>query len=152
MGASPAYIDAITLLARRELSEAQVRQRLARKGHAADEVDAAVARLRAERAIDDARVAEAIARTETALKRRGKLRVKLAIAQAGIADATSRRAVDEVFGAIDNDALLDASLARRLRGRDRIAGDREFQRLYRYLIGQGFEADRVIKALAARRR
>ena len=69
------YLDALKMLARRELSEAQVRQRLARRGHDPESIDAAVARLKGERAIDDARVAEAIARTETAAKRRGRLRV-----------------------------------------------------------------------------
>jgi SOS response regulatory protein OraA/RecX len=43
------------------------------------------------------------------------------------------------------------SLARRLRGRDRITDDREFQRLYRYLIAQGFEGDRVLELLRQRR-
>ena len=147
-----AYVDGLKLLARRELSEQQVRQRLARKGHEADAINDAIARLRDERAIDDERVAEAIARTETAVRRRGKLRVRMQIARAGIAKATATRAVDEVFGAIDDDALLEASLAKRLRGRDTIADDREFQRLYRYLIGQGFESDRALKALNARRR
>ena len=80
------------MLGRRELSEAQVRQRLARKGHEPDAVDAAVDRLRAERAIDDARVAEAIAHTETTVRRRGKLRVRRQIEQAGIAPATARAA------------------------------------------------------------
>ena len=66
-----AYADALKLLARRELSEAQVRQRLARKGHTEPDIDQAVARLVADRSIDDARVAEAIARTETAVRKRG---------------------------------------------------------------------------------
>lgn len=140
------------MLARRELSEAMVRRRLVRKGHGAEDIDAAVARLREERAIDDVRVAEAIARTEIAVKRRGKLRVKMAIEQAGIAAETARRAVDDVFAAVDHDALLEASLTKRLRGRSIIADDRERQRLYRYLVGQGFEAHRVLKALTARRR
>ena len=135
------------MLARRELSEAQVRQRLARRGHAGDAIDAAVAKLREERALDDARVAEAIARTQTAVRGRGKLRVKRQIESAGISGAVARRAVDEVFSAIDADALLDAALAKRLRGRSTIADDREFQRLYRYLVGQGFEADRVLQLL-----
>lgn len=145
-----AYVDALKMLARRELSEAQVRQRLARRGHEPDAIDAAVARLREERAIDDARVAEAIARTESSVRRRGKLRVKRRIESAGISGATARRAVDEVYGSIDADALLEASLAKRLRGRAAIADDREFQRLYRYLVGQGFESDRVVRALKAR--
>jgi regulatory protein len=145
-------VEGLTLLARRELSEKQVRDRLIRKGHDPDEIDAAVERLKSERAIDDARVAGAIARTETALKRRGKLRVAQQIARAGIASATARQALDEAFASLDDEALLAAALGRRLKGDRQIADDREFQRLYRYLIAQGFEADKVLKALSARRR
>jgi regulatory protein len=147
-----AYNDAVKMLARRELSEMQVRQRLARKGHDEEAVDAAVARLREERAIDDARVAEAIARTETSVRRRGRLRVRMQIERAGIAKATAKHAVDEVFETIDDAALLESSLRKRLRARETIADDREFQRLYRYLVGQGFDPDRVLAALNARRR
>ena len=139
------------MLARRELSEVQVRQRLARRGYDGAAVDDAIARLRAERAIDDARVAEAIARTESGLRRRGRRRVRMQIERVGIDPGVARRVVDAVFGDIDDDALLEASLRRRLRGRAAIADDREFQRLYRYLIGQGFDPERVMKALAVRR-
>ena len=47
-------MDGLSLLARRELSEAQVRDRLARRGHSADAIDEAIAEARAmaERAID----------------------------------------------------------------------------------------------------
>ena len=142
-----AYLDALKMLGRRELSEAQVRQRLARRDHAGEAIDAAVTELIEQRAIDDARVAGAIARTQTAFKQRGKLRVRRQIEQAGISTAIARQAVDAVFGALDADDLLNASLAKRLRGRDQIADDREFQRLYRYLIGQGFESTRVLAVL-----
>ena len=60
--------------------------------------------------------------------------------------------MDEVFGALDDDALIGAALARRLRGRETIKDDAEFARLYRYLVGQGFEPDQVMKTLVARRR
>ncbi|OFV90153.1 MAG: hypothetical protein A3G76_05470 [Acidobacteria bacterium RIFCSPLOWO2_12_FULL_65_11] len=145
-----AYLHALRMLARRELSEAQVRQRLARKKHDLGAIDAAVARLRDERAIDDERVAEAIAHTEVSVKRRGKLRIRRQIEQAGITPATARRAIDAVFEAVDDEALLEASLAKRLRGRTRLADQKEFQRLYRYLISQGFESDRAIAALKRR--
>jgi regulatory protein len=124
-----AYADGLKLLARRELSEAQVRQRLARNGHAPTDIDEAVERLRGERAIDDTRVAEAIARTATSVRRRGKLRVRMQIQQAGIDKDIAKRTVDEVFGGIDEDALIEAALRKRLRHRDTIADDREFQRL-----------------------
>jgi SOS response regulatory protein OraA/RecX len=147
-----AYLEGLTALARRELSEAQVRRLLSRRGHDRDSIESAVARLKDERAIDDARVAGAIARTETRVKRRGRIRVQHQIELAGIVRGVARQAVDEVFSAVDDDELLEAALARRFRGRERIADDREWQRLYRHLTGQGFEADRVMKALAARRR
>ena len=147
---SRAYVDGLRMLARRELSEAQVRQRLARKEHPDDEIEAAVARLRAERAIDDERVAEAIAHTEVSIRRRGRLRVRRQIEQAGITPAIARRAIDAVYSEVDGDALLQACLARRLRGDRPIAGQAEFQRLYRYLTTQGFEADLVLRALKAR--
>jgi regulatory protein len=145
-----AYLDALKMLARRELSEAQVRQRLVRRGHPPDDIDETIARLREERAIDDTRVAESIARTQTSLKKRGKLRVRQHIESAGIAGATAKRAVDDLFAGIDDAALLEASLLKRLHGRERIADDREFQRLYRYLVGQGFDSDRVLATLRKR--
>jgi SOS response regulatory protein OraA/RecX len=74
------------------------------------------------------------------------------IERAGIAKAIATRAVDETFDGIDDGALLEASLAKRLRGRETIEDDRDFQRLYRYLIGQGFESDRVVQALKSRKR
>jgi regulatory protein len=149
---SNAYLDGLKLLARRELSEAQVRQRLARKQHTQPDIDEAVARLLSERAIDDGRVAAAIARTETSVRRRGKVRVRMQIQRVGISKEIAKHAVDEVFTAIDDDALIEASLKKRLRGRDTIADDREFQRLYRYLAGQGFESDQIMRVLSARRR
>jgi regulatory protein len=147
-----AYVTALKLLAGRELSESQVRQRLARKGFEPEAIEEAIARLKDERAIDDARVAEAIARSETSTKRRGKLRVRLQIERAGVASATARKVVDDVFAELDSDALLETALTRRMLGRDFIEDDREFQRLYRYLLNQGFDAERVVKALSARRR
>ena len=145
-----AYVDALKMLARRELSEAQVRERLERRRHAPEEIDDAVARLREERAIDDTRVAEAIARTQATLKRRGEARVRRQIEQAGIASETARIVARDVSEAADPDALLEASLSRRLRGRSTIEDEAEFARLFRYLLSQGFDPDRIRPALERR--
>lgn len=139
------------MLARRELSEQQVRQRLARKAHDQQAIEDAIERLRGERALDDARVAEAIARTESTVRKRGRLRVQMQIERAGIARATARRAVDETFEGIDDAALLQASLEKRLRGRQKVRDDREFERLYRYLVSQGFDPDKALDVLNRRR-
>jgi regulatory protein len=143
-----AYLDAVRMLARRDLSEAQLRQRLARKGHERDVVEAAIDRLRAERAVDDERVAERMAHAQASGRLRGKLRVRMEIERAGIDRATARRAVDAVFtGAVDDAALLDAALAKRLRGRDRLTDESEMARVFRYLVGQGFAPDLVLERL-----
>ncbi|HVQ14381.1 MAG TPA: RecX family transcriptional regulator [Vicinamibacterales bacterium] len=144
------YLTALKMLGRRELSEAQLRQRLLRRQYDSDAIDAAIARLKSDRSLDDERVAGAIARSETNLKKRGRYRVTRQIEQAGIAPSIVKRIVDETFAAIDGDALLAQALGRRLRGRTRIADDREFQRLYRYLVAQGFEPDRVLALLRSK--
>ena len=135
------------MLGRRELSEAQLRQRLLRRQHDPDAIEAALTRLKSDRSLDDERVAGAIARSETNLKKRGRYRVTRQIEAAGIAPSIAKRVVDEIFAAIDGDDLLAQALGRRLRGRTRIADNREFQRLYRYLVAQGFEPDRVMALL-----
>jgi regulatory protein len=147
-----AYIVALQMLARRELSEAQVRRRLSRRGHEADAIEAAVVRLKAQGAIDDARVAGAIARTQTAVKKRGRLRVRRQIESAGIGAALAQRAIDELFQAIDDDVLIEEALGRRLRGGRDIEGEAEFARLYRYLVAQGFDPDHVMRTLRRRAR
>jgi regulatory protein len=150
--AHAAYADAVKMLARRELSEAQVRQRLGRRGHSEMAIDSAVARLREAHAIDDGRVAEAIARNQIATKRRGRRRAEQQILQAGISPDTARSAARTVSESLDTDALLEASLARRRRGADREIDEKEFGRLYRYLVGQGFEPDRVVAILRKHQR
>ncbi|MGE0703315.1 MAG: regulatory protein RecX [Vicinamibacterales bacterium] len=147
-----AYLDGLRMLARRELSEAQMRQRLARRGHDDEAIDGAVARLIEERALDDRRVAEAIARLETGIKGRGRHRVRRRIEEAGIPPAIARLAIDSVFEHLDDDAMLAEALEKRLSGRAGIEDDREAQRLYRALLAQGFDSDRILRAISSRRR
>ena len=146
-----AYIAALKMLGRRELSERQVRQRLTRRGYDDDEIEAAIGRLTQDRSIDDERAARAMAHAETSLKKRGRLRVTRRLEAAGIAPAVAQRAIQDTFQTIDADALIASALQKRLRGREQIADDREFQRLYRYLVGQGFEPDRVLALLRRHR-
>ena len=146
-----AYLTALKMLSGRELTERQVRQRLGRRGYDADAIDDAIERLKRDRSLDDERAAKAMAHTETTLRKRGRLRVTRRLQAAGIAPAVAQRATQEVFQTIDADALLASALQKRLRGREQIADDREFQRLYRYLIGQGFESDRVLALLRRHR-
>ena len=149
--ADNAYLIALGQLARRELSEAQLRQRLSRRGFPPDDIDTAITRLRQDGSLDDARVAGAIARTQLSIKKRGARRVRREIEAAGIAPALAERAVAEVYGDVDADALLASAIDRRL-GTRQLDDDREMARIYRYLVGQGFDSDRAMTALRARRK
>ena len=149
--ADSAYLTALQQLARRELSEAQIRQRLTRRGFPSDDIDTAITRLRQDGSLDDARVAAAIARSQLSLKKRGARRVRREIEAAGISSALADRAVAEVYADVDSDALMVAAIDRKL-GTRRLDDDREMARLYRYLVGQGFDSDRALAALKARRR
>lgn len=151
-----AYTQALTWLARRELSERQVRERLARREFDEESIEAAVDRLKRERALDDRRVALACARSAVRLKGRGRERVRRSVESLGIARDLARAAVDEVFGEIDESALIDRALDKRWK---RVAAAapapdavrRELQRVYQALVRQGFPADRVMQAIRRRK-
>jgi regulatory protein len=147
--AADPYTYALTLLARRELSAAQIRSRLKKREYSDADIAAAVARLQAARALDDGRVARAHARTAASIKGRGRIRVLREIEALGIDRSTARDAVAEIFAELDEDALLGKALDRKLRGR-RIQNSAEFRRLHQFLMRQGFEAAKIVRALEAR--
>ena len=150
--ADRAYVIGLSLLARRELAEAQLRTRLARRHFDDDAIDAAIARLRADRSLDDRRTALACARTEVRLRQRGRARVVCRIEALGIARDLAREAVAEVFGEVDEAALLEQALEKRLRHGLTLADPAAARRVYRYLVGQGFDAGSVGNLLRRRAR
>jgi len=143
-----AYTVALTLLSARELSESQLRSRLKRRKFDADDIDSAVDRLKENRALNDRRVAVAIARMESSIKRRGRARVIQKIRQAGIDGETADDAVREVFQDVDESDLLDQALERKLRGKTvKELDDKGRARIMRALVGQGFSFEAVMKRL-----
>jgi regulatory protein len=149
-GSSGAYGAALKMLARRELSEAQVRSRLTRRQFDPDEIDSAISRLLRERALDDGRTAVACARSELLVRRRGRLRVLRQVQALGISPAVARAAVTEVFADVDERSLLEQALERRMRTTPLDAAG--IRRLHRYLLAQGFDPGLVATVLKGRRR
>ena len=138
------------MLARRELSEAQVRTRLARRQFEPDDINDAVSRLQAERALDDRRTALACARTEAHVKRHGRLRALRQLETLGIARDAARAAVAEVFGELDEDLLIEQAIDRRLRNGVSLGEAAVVRRVHRYMLTQGFDAARVHAAIRNR--
>ena len=143
-----AYTLALTLLSARELSETQLRARLARRQCDAEAINEAVSRLKGDGTLNDRRVAVALARMESAIKHRGRSRVVQKIRQAGVDSDTAEDAVREVFEEVDEGALLDRALERRLRGKATTDLDeRGRARVVRGLVAQGFRLEAVLKKM-----
>jgi len=145
----PAYLAGLRLLARRELTGAQLRERLLARDHPPGEVDAALARLRETGALDDARAARALASAAMRIKRRGRLRVLRELGAAGVDEATARDALDAALAETDEAALLDKAIDRRLRGP--IRDQAHLRRLHQYLVRLGFHPTEALAALRKRR-
>ena len=144
-----AYTVALTLLSARELSETQLRARLTRRQHDPDDIDKAIAHLKADRTLDDRRVARALARMESSIKHRGRTRVIQKIRQAGISSAIAEDAVKEVFEDVDESDLLNRALERRLRGKTpRELDEKARARIVRGLMAQGFSLESILRKLS----
>jgi regulatory protein len=143
-----AYVQALRWLTARELSEAQVRARLADKGYTTTAITPAVERLLQDRTLDDRRAATAVARTEARVRRHGPHRVMGKLIAMHIDRDLAKDIVRELFGEEDEDALLQKTLEIRLRGNpERLKDPRERRRILAYLVRQGFSASAASAAI-----
>jgi regulatory protein len=142
-----AHTAGLELLARRELSVEGVRARLEDRGYSPDAIAEALARLLESGALDDRRVARAYARTAVTVKGRGRLRITRELLHMGIGRDIAAEALGEVFGEIDERALIDAAIRKKLRGRPAPTDRGEHVRLYQFLMRQGFSPAGVSAAL-----
>jgi regulatory protein len=142
-----AYTDALQLLARRELTEKELRSRLVDRDHPRDEIDRVITHLLETRELDDGRVARAYARTAAGVKGRGRLRVMRELNAMGVARETATEAITEVFADVDERALIAKALRKKMRGKTRISNASEHARLYQYLMRQGFTPAGIVAAL-----
>ena len=138
------------MLARRELSAAQVAERLQRRGFDDGEVTTTVARLQDEGAIDDLRTARTLARRLAGTAHRGPFRAEREIAALGIAATVVRAAVAEAYAEHGVQTVLEQALGRRLPEGAAVEGRIHFGKLYRYLVRQGFEPAMVTAILRDR--
>ncbi|MGH9409390.1 MAG: regulatory protein RecX [Vicinamibacterales bacterium] len=145
-----AYLDALHLLARRELSVRQVRDRLIDREHDRDEIERAIEHLIDSRSLDDQRVASAYVRTALKIKGRGRLRIQRELQAIGIERDVASAAIAEAFGDVDERALIAKALQKKLRGGTKISTPAEYARLYQFLMRQGFSPEGVRAVLRTR--
>jgi regulatory protein len=147
-----AYLDALHLLARRELSVKQLRERLVDRAHTRDDIDRAIAHLLETKSLDDGRVARAYVRTALTIKGRGRLRIQRELQMMGIGKDVAAEALAEAFGEVDERALIAKALQKKLRGGRKIESAAEYARVFQFLMRQGFSPATVTAVLRTRRR
>jgi regulatory protein len=148
--AEDALAVSLRLLGGRELSTRQLTQRLEQRGFEAAAIEQAVTRLTAAGALDDERVARAVARTRAGVKRQGRARVVRELTAIGIDRDAAEQAVGDVFGEIDEDAMLEQALERHLRRPGALSDSASRRRVYAALVRQGFAPEAVMHAVRAR--
>jgi regulatory protein len=147
-----AYLDALHLLAGRELTAKQLRERLTDREHNREEIERAIEHLRETRALDDARVAGAYVRTALKIKGRGRLRIQRELQDMGVERSVATQALADAFGDVDERALIAAAIKKKLHGKPKITTPADYARVYQFLMRQGFSSAGVTAALRSLRR
>lgn len=143
--AASARTAALALLSRRDYTAAELKSKLDDKGYDANQIEQALADLRASRIVDDRRVAMSHVRTATTVKGRGRIRIARELAARGIDKDTIAEAMQGV-GA-DHEAVAIRKILTRKRWVGRSASLKERQKMFRHLMARGYPGDAISKAL-----
>jgi regulatory protein len=139
------YLAALRILQYRWNSELELRRKLGRKRFDDDAVDAAIARLREEKWLDDGRFAEALVRTRSA-RRLGRKRIANELRAAGVDNETASDAIRRNLDPEREAEGLQAACERRMRvmarrhGEAFLTTDEGRNKLAIYLLNQGYDA------------
>lgn len=147
--APTAYGRALARLARRDHAEAEMRRALKRAGHAADEVEAAVARLKGQRALDDERFAEAFARGRLRHRGLGRNRIKHELRERGVGRSVALKGLREALGDVSEGEALETQARRYWHARAKDEPAKRVQKLWAFLLRRGYPADLVRTRLLA---
>jgi len=138
---------AVALLSRREHSASELRRKLVERGFEPAEVDATLQRLQGNGLQDDARFAEALARSR-ANRGRGPLQLRAELARHGLAEGLAAEAIEQAESDQDWVSRALELAQRRLRGADP-KDPREQRRLADFLLRRGFPSS-VVRSVLAR--
>jgi len=142
--------DAVRLLSRRPRTRAEVRDRLARRGHPAGEIDDALARLAARGIVDDAALARHWIEVRAARRGYGPGRLIRELESRGVPPEVARRALEDSVreGAVEPREILDREAVKRVAALRGDRGRRAYARVYNSLLRAGFDPGEIHEALA----
>ncbi len=140
--ASSAKALAIRWLARREMSRAELAQRLRRRGVAGDHIEVALDQLAAAGYLSDARVAEAVVTQRAG--RYGRRAIVHALKEKGIGGEHAAAALAPIAGA---DEIADATVLWQRRFGTAPVNERDKARQVRFLLSRGYGLSVALRVL-----
>jgi regulatory protein len=141
------HAAAVRALMRRAHSVFEMRRALERRCPDEEMVRAELEQLKQQNLLDDARYAREFARNHVTVRRQGRNRIAQELRRRGVSGRHIDAALDEVFTAHDEAALLRQRLERKLRGMRGPLDERRLASLYRNLLRAGFSPDQVRTAI-----
>lgn len=142
------FARAIKLLATRSRSEAEIRERLAANAEASA-IDECIQRLKERGWIDDAKFASAYAYHRSGGKGIGRARIARELATRGVDRATIDKALRAVFQEVDEEALIDRAIEKRMRKVTTPLDPNAAKRLFDHLARLGFNRELIISRVRA---
>ena len=119
------------------------------KGHAAEEIEATVARLRAERLLDDEGFAARYARSRLQHRGLGRNRLRQGLRAKGVPKAQAEAGLKEALEQVSEPEVLDRLARRYWKSRAREAPERKLRNLWAFLLRRGFPATLILSRLKA---
>lgn len=146
--AATARSTAIALLARKDYSSAELREKLLAREHAEEDVTTTMDALVQQGLVDDRKFAGAFVRTAIRVKGRGRLRIQHELEARGVDRAIIAEALGAEATADEADAIEKVLTRKRWPAQP---SPIERRRMFEHLLRRGFPPDAVARALRNRR-
>lgn len=141
------FYQAQAILARRDHSQAEVEQKLARKGFTRAQIAKVVETLQEQKIIDDRKFARAYVENILLTKPVGPRYLRAKLQQKRVGESIIEAAIQEIFSSFSEVELIQETIRRWKRSYPKHAEGSE--RLFRHLVSRGFTMDRITSAVNA---
>lgn len=139
----PVMDYAFRALARRPLSEAELKRKLVRRGYEAAQIDECLSRLAEMGYVDDGRFARDYVQARLLSRPSGKRRLVAELTARGVPNVIAEREVEAALSGDYERALAMEVAKKRLAFLARSGSSNATRRLYQYLLRRGFDSDLV---------
>ncbi len=135
---------AITLLAFKQRSRAELQQRLSEMSDD-DTALAVITRLEEIGYINDEKFASTLASSRIAIKPLGRARLRRDLHRRKLSSEVVEQALDQTYDETSEESLIEAAIAKRLRLRGKPGTREEAHKLFAHLVRLGFGYDLVLR-------